>query len=102
MPAQWTGELVGKMHNNRVSSQELAAKIGCSTKWLSMVLNGHCSPKGAEQRFNAALDELIKEREEENAKEDRYVSETAGADVGAWARSDDPCQADGYDPPADQ
>ena len=50
MPAQWTGELVGKMHNNRVSSQELAAKIGCSTKWLSMVLNGHCSPKGAEQR----------------------------------------------------
>lgn len=26
MPAQWTGELVGKMHNNRVSSQELAAK----------------------------------------------------------------------------
>ena len=42
MPAQWTGELVGKMHNNRVSSQELAAKIGCSTKWLSMVLNGHC------------------------------------------------------------
>lgn len=69
MPAQWTGELVGKMHNNRVSSQELAAKIGCSTKWLSMVLNGHCSPKGAEQRFNAALDELIKERDEDNVKE---------------------------------
>lgn len=68
MPAQWTGELVGKMHNNRVSSQELAVKIGCSTKWLSMVLNGHCSPKGAEQRFNAALDELISERGEDNAE----------------------------------
>ena len=69
MPAQWTGELVGRMHNNRGSAQQLAAKIGCSTKWLSMVLNGHSSPKDAEQRFNAALDELIKEREEDNVKE---------------------------------
>ena len=64
MPAQWTGELVGKMHIYSVSYRELADRIGCSNKWLSMVINGHRSPKNAEQRFNAALDELIKEKEE--------------------------------------
>lgn len=69
MPAQWTGELVGKMHIYGVSCRELADRIGCSNKWLSMVVNGHRSPKNAEQRFNAALDELIKEREEDNVKE---------------------------------
>lgn len=64
MPAQWTGNLVGRMHNSRISNRELADKLGVSNKWVSMVLNGHRSPKDAEQRFNAALDELIKEREE--------------------------------------
>jgi hypothetical protein len=30
-----------------------------------MVINGHRNPKNAERRFMAALDELIKEKEEE-------------------------------------
>ncbi len=64
MPAQWTGELVGKMHIYSVSCRELADRIGCSNKWLSMVINGHRNPKNAERRFMAALDELIKEKEE--------------------------------------
>jgi hypothetical protein len=51
------------MHNNRISNRELAGKLSVSNKWVSMVLNGHRSPKDAEQRFNAALDELIKEKE---------------------------------------
>lgn len=68
MPAQWTGNLVGRMHNNRISNRELADKLSVSNKWVSMVLNGHRSPKDAEQRFNAALDELIKEKEEDNER----------------------------------
>ena len=63
MPAQWTGNLVDRMHNNRISNRELADKLSVSNKWVSMVLNGHRSPKDAEQRFNAALDALIKEKE---------------------------------------
>lgn len=63
MPAQWTGDLVGKMHNNGVAKVELANKLGVTKAWVSMVLNGHRSPKDAEQRFNAALDELIREKE---------------------------------------
>lgn len=55
MPAQWTGELVGKMHIYGVSCRELADRIGCSNKWLSMVINGHRNSKNAEQRFMAAL-----------------------------------------------
>lgn len=68
MPAQWTGDMVGKMHNNRVSLTQLAEKLGVTKAYVCMVLNGHRSPKDAEQRFNAALDALIKEKEEDNER----------------------------------
>ena len=32
MPAQWTGELVGKMHNAGVTGKELAAQLGKEPK----------------------------------------------------------------------
>ena len=55
MPAQWTGELVGKMHNAGVTGKELAAQLGKNPKYISQVLNGHYEPKKAEREFNAAL-----------------------------------------------
>lgn len=63
MPAQWTGELVGEMHCNRISSKQLAEKLGYRTEYVSMILNGHREPLNAEERFRAAVDEIIKERE---------------------------------------
>jgi hypothetical protein len=63
MPAQWTGDMVGKMHNNRITMTQVAEKLGVTKAYVCMVLNGHRNPKGAEQRFMAALDELIKEKE---------------------------------------
>lgn len=45
MPAQWTGELVGKMHNAGVTAKQLAAELGKNPKYVSGVLNGHYSPK---------------------------------------------------------
>lgn len=62
MPAQWTGNLVGRMHNAGISKKELAAFMGKHEKYLSQVLNGHREPKRAEQEYNAALDELIAEK----------------------------------------
>ena len=62
MPAQWTGDMVGKMHNNKITLTQVAEKIGVTKAYVCMVLNGHRNPKGAEQRFMAALDELIKEK----------------------------------------
>jgi len=59
MPAQWTGLLIGRMHNAGITSKQLAAKLGKNPKYVSQVLNGHYSPKKAEAEFNAALDDLI-------------------------------------------
>ena len=59
MPAQWTGDLVGKLHNYGFTKEQLAEKAGWHPKYLSAVLNGHRTPKGAEQTLNQALDELI-------------------------------------------
>ena len=64
MPAQWTGEFVGKMHLNNVSKKDLAKQLNCSAEYVSMVLNGKRNPKGAEQRFRQALAEMIQERSE--------------------------------------
>lgn len=33
MPAQWTGEVVGKIHNNRLTAKELAEELGWNDKY---------------------------------------------------------------------
>ena len=65
MPKNWTGTIVGKMHINRISNDELATELGYTTEYVSMVLNGHRKPKGAEQTFRKALDELIQQKQKE-------------------------------------
>ena len=59
MPAQWTGEVVGEMHNNNITGKMLAAELGWHEKYLSHVLNSADPPKKAEQMVRAALDRLI-------------------------------------------
>ena len=59
MPAQWTADLIGKMHLNNISRKQLATQLGLNDKYVIMVLNGKREPPNAEERFNAALDELI-------------------------------------------
>ena len=61
MPAKWTGDVVGKMHLHRITNKVLAEHMGISDRYVAMVLNGEREPAGAEQRFKAALDALIKE-----------------------------------------
>lgn len=61
MPAKWTGDVVGKMHLHRITIKALAEHMGISDNYVTMVLNGRRKPAGAEQRFKAALDALIKE-----------------------------------------
>lgn len=59
MLAQWTADLVGQMHKHKISKTQLADHMGVTREYVSMVLNGHRDPVGAEQRFRTALDELI-------------------------------------------
>ena len=60
MPAQWTADIIGELHINRISKKQLANQMSVTPEYVSMVLNGHREPEGAEQRFRAALDQLIR------------------------------------------
>ena len=61
MPKKWTGDLVGLMHNHKISFQALADCLGVTNRYVSMVLNGHREPPGAESRFRAAVYKLIED-----------------------------------------
>lgn len=63
MPEPWTGDLIGRMHNAGVTYDDLAAEIGCGKAYLSMVLNGKRSPKGAKEKLNAAFDRVMERKE---------------------------------------
>lgn len=63
MPEQWTADIIGEMHLKRITAKELSAQLGYNSKYVSTVLNGHRSPKNAEQTFRRALDELIKQKQ---------------------------------------
>ena len=62
MLAQWIGDFVGRMHRNRVTITQISQEMGVSREYLSMILNGHREPQGAEQRMNDALDRVIEKK----------------------------------------
>lgn len=64
MPAQWTAEVVGKMHLHKITAVQLAEKIGWHPKYLSAVLNGKREPKHAEVIVKSAIEEMIVEERE--------------------------------------
>lgn len=64
MPAQWTGRIVGELHNNRITMKELAKEVGWNDKYLSQVVNSENPPKGAEQKLTEAMNRLIEKRTE--------------------------------------
>lgn len=59
MPAQWTGRIVGELHNNRLTLKQLAAEVGWNDKYLSQVINSDHPPKNAEAKLYGALRRLI-------------------------------------------
>ncbi len=59
MPAQWTGQIIGEMHIAGITAKQLAEAAGWNPKYLSAVLNGHRTPKTAEQTLREALDTLL-------------------------------------------
>lgn len=63
MKEEWTGILVGRMHNAEVRQEDLAKKLGCTKAYVSMVLNGSANPKGGRERFEAAFEAILADRE---------------------------------------
>ena len=50
------------MHVNKITQAQLAEKMGVTREYVTMILNGIKAPKDAESRINAAIDEIIAER----------------------------------------
>lgn len=62
MPEKWTGRLVGKMHNECVTMEELGAEMGVGKAYVSMILNSRRKPVGIQQRMEAAFESVVSKR----------------------------------------
>lgn len=59
MHKRWTGNLVGLMHDNKITNNQLAEHMGLSYQYVNMVLNKKRDPSNAKERFEKAVSELI-------------------------------------------
>ena len=64
----WTDRAVGKMNTNRISFEEVAAEMGVTRAYISMILNGKRKPPDARKRVKNAINAIIERRAED--KED--------------------------------
>ena len=62
MPEKWTGRLVGKMHNERVTYDDLAKEMGVTKSYISMILNGARKTKGIQERMENAFEAVVNKR----------------------------------------
>ena len=62
MPEKWTGRLVGKMHNECVTMEELGAEMGVGKAYVSMILNSRRKPEGIQKRMEDAFESVISKR----------------------------------------
>lgn len=62
MTEKWTGNLVGKMHNERVTYQDIADEMNVTKSYVSMILNGSRNPKGIKKRMEDAFDSVVSKR----------------------------------------
>ena len=68
MPEPWTGELIGKMHNAKITYEDLAAEVGCGKAYICMLLNSRRNPPDAREKLFAAFDSIVKKREEKTGE----------------------------------
>lgn len=62
MNEKWTGDLVGKMHNEGVTYQEMAEEMSVTKSYISMILNGSRKPKGIKERMEEAFISVLEKR----------------------------------------
>lgn len=62
MKDKWTGRLIGKMHNEEITRNELADELGVKKSYVSMILNCDRKPPDAQKRLEAAVDAIIERR----------------------------------------
>ena len=62
MPEKWTGRLIGKMHNERVTYDDLASELGVTKSYICMILNSARKPAGIQERMENAFESVISKR----------------------------------------
>ncbi len=62
MIEKWTGNLIGKMHNNGIKQIELANKLGFSNAYTGMILRGERKPPNIREKMENAVAEIIAEK----------------------------------------
>lgn len=62
MPAQWTGRLIGELHNSKLTILQVSKKAGLHPKYVSAVLNAESGYPKAKEKLLAALEELKAEQ----------------------------------------
>lgn len=65
MNEKWTGNLVGKMHNEGVTYQDIADEMAVTKAYISMILNGSRKPKGIRERMEKAFASVVEKRNNE-------------------------------------
>ena len=78
MPEKWTGRLIGEMHNHNVTYEELAAELGVTKPYISMILNGARKPAGISKRMEDAFKEVV--RKKNGVTVDKLLSESGKED----------------------
>lgn len=62
MPEKWSGNLIGRMHNERITRKDLADEMNVSKAYVTMILNGERNPPGARERLEAAFESVKRKR----------------------------------------
>lgn len=66
MHEKWTGVLIGKMHNERITYLDLAKEMSVTKSYISMILNGTRKPKGIRKRMEDAFASIVEKRKSDN------------------------------------
>ena len=61
MPAQWTGKLIGEIHNADLTLLQVARRAGLHPKWVSRVLHSEKESPVTREKLFSALEELKSE-----------------------------------------
>ena len=62
MPEKCTGRLIGKMHNEKVTYDDLAEELGVTKSYVSMILNSVRKPRGIQDRMETAFESVVSKR----------------------------------------
>lgn len=61
MPEKWTGNLIGRMHNECITYDDIAKELGVTKAYVSMILNSKRTPTDAKERLEEAF-QAVKEK----------------------------------------